>query len=68
MFAILMDVVSGDVMYGLLFETLYADDLFLMAESVEELQLNFDRWKNVIEKKGLKYIWISKGNSEWGRW
>ena len=54
LFAIVMDVVCGDVMEGLLFEILYADDLVLMADSMEELQLKFDRWKSVIEKKGLK--------------
>jgi hypothetical protein len=41
-------------MEGLLFEILYADDLVLMADSMEELQLKFDRWKSVIERKGLK--------------
>jgi len=46
-----MDVVCGDVMEGLLFEILYADDLVLMAESMEELQLKFHRWESVIEKK-----------------
>jgi hypothetical protein len=25
-----------------------------MADSMEELQLKFDRWKSVIERKGLK--------------
>ena len=54
LFAIVMDVVCGDVMEGLLFEILYADDLVLMAESMEELQLKFDRWRGVIEKKGMK--------------
>jgi hypothetical protein len=39
---------------GLLFEILYADDLVLMAASMKELQLKFDRWKSVIERKGLK--------------
>jgi hypothetical protein len=49
-----MDVVCGDIMEGLLFEILYADDLVLMADIMEELQLKFDRWKSVIERKGLK--------------
>jgi hypothetical protein len=49
-----MDVVCGDIMEGLLFEILYADDLVLMADSMEKLQLKFDRWKSVIERKGLK--------------
>jgi hypothetical protein len=35
-----------------LFEILYADDLVLMADSMEELQLKFNRWKSVTERKG----------------
>jgi hypothetical protein len=54
LFAVVMDVVCRDIMEGLLFEILYADDLVLMADSMEELQLKFDRWKSVIERKGLK--------------
>ena len=48
----LLWLLCGDVTDGLLFELLYADDLVLMVESMEELQ--FDRWKIAIEKKGLK--------------
>ena len=54
LFAIVMDAVCGDVMEGLLYEILYADDLVLMADSMEELQIKFDRWKNAIESKGMK--------------
>jgi hypothetical protein len=35
LFAIVMYVVCGDIMEGLLFESLNADDLLLMAESTE---------------------------------
>jgi len=54
LFAIVMDVLCEDVREGLLFEILYADDLVLMADSMEELRMKFDKWKNAIEKKGLK--------------
>ena len=37
-----------------MFEVLYADDLVLMADSMEELRMKFDKWKSAIEKKGLK--------------
>ena len=40
------------LMDGLLFEILYEDDLVLMAGSIEELQLKFDRSKGVVERKG----------------
>ncbi|KAA3670323.1 uncharacterized protein DEA37_0010186 [Paragonimus westermani] len=54
LFVIIMDVVCGDIMKGLLFEILYADDLVLMADNMEDLQLKFDGWKNAIEGKGMK--------------
>ena len=38
LFAIVLDVVCVDAMRGLLYEILYADDLFLMADGLEELQ------------------------------
>jgi len=41
MFAIVMDVVCWDAMEVLLCEILHADDLVLMAESMDELQLKF---------------------------
>jgi hypothetical protein len=54
LFVTVMDVMCGDIMEGLLFEILYADDLVLMADSMEELQVKFDGWKSMIERKGLK--------------
>ena len=41
LFNIVMDVVCGNVMEGLLFEILYADDLVLMATSMQELREKF---------------------------
>jgi hypothetical protein len=54
LFIVVMDAVCGGVMEGLLYEILYADDLVLMADSMEELQVKFDKWKDAIEKKGMK--------------
>ena len=39
---------------GLPWELLYADDLVLMAESVEDLKEKVLRWKECMEVKGLK--------------
>ena len=47
-------VLSEDGRKGVLFELLYADDLVLMAETVEELEAQFIRWKAAFEEKGLK--------------
>jgi hypothetical protein len=41
-------------MEELLYEILYAYDLVLMADSMEELQVKFDKWKDAIEKKGMR--------------
>ena len=38
----------------MLFEILYAEDLILMADSMEELLVKFDEWKDAIERKGMK--------------
>ena len=54
LFNIVMDVVCGNVMEGLLFEILYADDLVLMATSMQELSDKFTKWKQAIEMKGMK--------------
>ena len=39
LFVVVMDVVCGHVMESLLFEILYADDLVLLSETIEELQM-----------------------------
>jgi len=35
-------------------EILYADDLVLTSESLEELQEKFQKWKEAFEIKGMK--------------
>ena len=55
-FAIVVDVVTEHAREGLLNEILYADDLVLMSESLEDLRKRFQRWRSVLEGKGLKVI------------
>ena len=50
----MLDVLSEDGKKGILYELLYADDLVLMAETVEKLEAQFIRWKAAFEGKGLK--------------
>ena len=45
LFSIVLDVLSEDGKKGALYELLYADDLVLMAETMEELEAQFIRWK-----------------------
>ena len=54
LFITVMDVLSESVREGLLFELLYADDLVLMADSMQELERKYISWKNVLERRGLR--------------
>ena len=54
LFSIVLDVLSEDVRKGALYELLYADDLVLMAETMEELEAQFIRWKAAFKGKGFK--------------
>ena len=53
LFSIVLDVLSEDGRKGA-FLLLYADDLVFMAETMEELEAQFIRWKAAFEGKGLK--------------
>ena len=53
-FAIVVDVVTKHARAGLLNEILYADDLVLMSERLEDLRERFQRWRRALEGKGLK--------------
>ena len=54
LFACVMEALTQEVREGLPWELLYADDLVLMAESIEELKEKVMRWKECMEAKGLK--------------
>ena len=55
-FAIVVDVVTEHAKEGLLneIEILYADDLVLMSESMDDLRERFQKWRSALEGKGLK--------------
>ena len=52
--AIVVDVVTEHAREGLLNEILYADDLVMMNESLEDLRERFQRWRRALEGKGLQ--------------
>jgi len=54
LFALVMDVVTKEAREGLPWELLYADDLVLIATSVEELKRKLQVWKRSLTTKGLK--------------
>ena len=53
-FAVWVDVVTEHAREGMLNEILYADDLVLMSESLENLRERFQRCRRALEGKGLK--------------
>jgi len=54
LFAIVMDVVTKEARKGVLHEILYANDLLLMSESMDDLQRKFGLLKAALENKELK--------------
>jgi len=54
LFIIVMEAMSHELRVGLPWESLYADDLVLMAEKNEKLMAELMVWKNHMEAKGLK--------------
>ena len=55
-FIMVMDVLTEDLRNGLLIELLYADDIVLFGESLDEVMGKYGRWKNAVEGKGL---WVN---------
>ena len=53
-FAIVVDAVTEQARKGLLNEILYADDLVLMRENLEDLRERFQWWRGALESKGMK--------------
>ena len=54
LFVMVMDVLTEDVRDGSLMELLYADDLVLCEESLNEVMHKYERWKNAVKGKGLR--------------
>ena len=57
-----MEAVTRDIRIGLPWELLYADDMVLLAESVDELLEKLKTWKQALEKKGMK---VNVGKTKW---
>ena len=54
LFIIVLEALSREFRTGLPLELLYADDLVLIAESIEDLERKFDNWKTGMEQKCLR--------------
>ena len=54
LFAIVVGVITENARRDVVNELLYADDLVLMSEMMEDLKERFWNWKNALKSKGLK--------------
>ena len=54
LFILVLEAISREFHIGVPWDLLYADDLFIIANSIEELIARFNAWKDAIEEKGLK--------------
>ena len=54
LFTIVEDVITENAKRSVANELLYADDLVLMREDMEDLKERFWNWKDALESKGLK--------------
>ena len=54
LFIIVLETLSREFRTGCPWELLYADDLMISAESMEELLVKLKTWKTEMEKKGLR--------------
>ena len=66
LFVAVMDVLGEGVRWGLLFELLYADDLVIMAESLQELERKYIEWKNSTGEQRPKSKCRQNENNDWG--
>ena len=58
---IVVDVITENIREGLMNKILYADDLVVMGQSMENLRGKFSKWKKPFKIKGLK-VYIKKTN------
>ena len=54
LFIIVLEALSSEFGAGVLWEDLYADDLVIIADSLEECVRRLLIWKEAMERKGLR--------------
>ena len=67
--AMVVDEVTENARKDGMQQILYAGDLVLMEETLEELRENFDEWREAFESKGMResQSWKGKVDNEWDR-
>ena len=54
LFAMVLDEVTENARKGWMKQILYADDLAIMGETMDELRENFGEWRKAFESKGMR--------------
>ena len=54
LYTMVIDEVTENARKGWMKQILYADNLVLMGETMEELRENFDEWRKVFESKEMR--------------
>ena len=67
LFIIVLEALSREFWAGVPWEDLYADDLVIIADSLEECVRRLLIWKAAMEKKGLRVNAEDKGHDLWHR-
>ena len=67
LFIIVLEALSREFRAGVPWEDLYADDLVIIADSLEECVRRLLIWKKAMEKKGLRKCGKDKGHDLWYR-
>ena len=68
LFINVVEVLSGEFPAGVPWDDLYADDLVIIADSLEECAWRFLIWKEALEKEGLRVnARKDKGHNLWYR-
>jgi len=62
LFAIIMDVLTKDVIKEAPWDMMFADDVVLCREDKEELEVTLERWRKAFEGRGLK---VSREKTEY---
>ena len=67
LFILVLEALSRDFRIGAPWELLYADDLLIIADSLEKCIARLKAWKDAMEKKGCR-VNMSKTKLAWMYW
>ncbi|KAK3529902.1 hypothetical protein QTP86_007226 [Hemibagrus guttatus] len=63
LFAIVMDQLSEEVRQESPWTMMFADDIVICSESREQVEENLERWRFVLERRGMKLIMLERNHN-----